>query len=130
MTWYDIVIQYGIPLVSILASVIIAKAKNAKVRKYANHILSVSEIAKDFIVEAEKHTNYTGAEKKSFVLSRLLKYLVDNAIHSVSEKTLSDIIENEVALTNSVNVVKKSVLQKPSQFIVNEQTTPPQALNV
>ena len=130
MTWYDIVIQYVIPFVSILASVIITKFKNAKVRKYANHILSVSEVAKDYIIEAENHTNYTGVEKKSFVLSRLLKYLVDNHIRSVSEKTLSDIIENEVALTNSVNVQKKSVLQKPSQIIVNEPSTQPQALNV
>lgn len=130
MAWYDIFIQYGIPIISIVGLFIVSFIKNKKVKRYANNILTVTEVAKTYIKEAEKMTNYTGAEKKNFVLSRLLKYIYDNAIKKVSEDTLSDIIENEVSLTNEVNIEKKMTYSKPSTTIISEPNEMPQSLKV
>lgn len=129
MTWYEIVIQYGIPIFSIIVSFVISFTKNKKVKKYANSILNITEVAKTFIVEAEKQKNYTGTEKKNFVMSRLLKFIFENSIKKVSEETLSDIIENEVALTNEVNVQKKQQ-PKLSTNTVSTQTQTPHTLKV
>ena len=130
MAWYENFIQYGIPIISIVASIIVSFVKNKKVKRYANNILNVTEVAKTYIKEAEKMKNYTGAEKKNFVMSRLLKYLFDNAIKKVSEQTLSDIVENEVSLTNEVNIEKKMNYSKPSMTIISEPNEMPQTLKV
>ena len=130
MTWYEIVVQFGIPALSIITSILVTFAKNKKVRQYANNILSVTEKAKEFIIEAEKQTHYTGAEKKFFVMSRLLKYLYDMKIKSLSEDTLSEIVENEVALTNEVNISKKNLRKDLSANTNQSQKQQPQTLKV
>ena len=130
MKWYELVVQIGIPLLSIITSIIVTYAKNKKVRQYANNVLSVTEKAKEFIIEAEKQTNYTGTEKKFFVMSRLLKYLFDMKIKSISEEMLSEIVENEVALTNEVNISKKNLHKNLSTNTNQNQKQQPQTLKV
>lgn len=130
MVWFDYLVQYGIPAISIVGFFLVSFLKNKKVKRYANNILTVTEVTKTYIKEAEKMTNYTGSEKKNYVMSRLLKYLYDNAIKKVSEETLSDIIENEVSLTNEVNIGKKMTYSKPSTTIISEPNELPQSLKV
>lgn len=124
MGWLDITLQIGIPVFTIIFSSIFGFSKNKKVKKMASNILLITEMSKKFIVEAEQKTNYTGLEKKQFVITRLLKFIVDNSIQNISEETLSDIIENEVSLTNEVNVDKKKLSQH-SMTIVNEPSEMP-----
>lgn len=128
MAWYENFIQYVIPIISIIGAIIVSFVKNKKVKRYAYNILNVTEVAKTYIKEAEKMTNYTGAEKKNFVMSRLLKYLFDNTIKKVSEQTLSDIVENELSLTNEVNIEKKMTYSKPSMNIISEPNEMPHTL--
>lgn len=131
MTWFEILIQYLIPAITIIISFIISIVKNKKVKKFASNLLNITHASKEFIIEAEKHKNYTGEEKKNFVMSRLFKFIVDNAISNVSENTLSDIVEKEVDLTNNVNVEKKTkTILKNSSNNVKNSTEDPQTLNV
>lgn len=129
MSWQNLLVQFGLPVLTIILSSIIGYSKNSKVKKHVSSILLITEKAKTYIIEAEQKTNYTGAEKKSFVITRLLKFIVDNTIKNINENTLSDIIENEVALTNEVNVVKKK-LSVNSMTIVNEPSEMPTSVQV
>lgn len=124
MAWTDILLNFGIPIFVSVLSILISVVKNSKVKKFASNILTVSEKAKEYIVEAEANKNYTGSEKKSYVITRLLKFIVDNSISNVDETTVSNIIENEVALTNEVNVEKKpqTTTLKNSTLIIDEPT--------
>lgn len=129
MNWLDIVLQVVFPVFTIILSIVIGFSKNKKVKKLASNILLITEMAKTYIVEAEQKTNYTGQEKKEFVITRLLKFIVDNSIKNITEEMLSDIIENEVALTNEVNVNKKKLSQH-SMTIVNEPSAMPTSQQV
>lgn len=124
MGWLDIILQIVLPVMAIVLSTVIGFSKNRKVKKWTSNIILITEMAKTYIVEAEQKTNYTGLEKKQFVITRLLKFIVDKSIQNITEETLSDIIENEVALTNEVNVDKKKLSQH-SMTIVNEPSEMP-----
>lgn len=121
MTWYDILISYGIPAITIILSFIFTFTKNKKVKAFAGNLLSVTEQAKVLIVEAEAFTNYTGSEKKNYVMSRLFKFVFENKIKTVTENDLSDIIESEISLTNQVNVLKKTSTDTLSELTVKPQ---------
>lgn len=129
MGWQEILMQFGIPVLTVILSTIIGMAKNSRVKKHASSIILITEMAKSYIIEAEKHSNYTGKEKKEYVLTRLLKFVFDNAIKNIKEDVLSDIIENEVALTNEVNVSKKN-LSVNSMTIVTEPSEMPTSVQV
>ena len=79
----------------------IFKAIQSKNKKKALNILKSSIC--NFIKEAEEFKNYSGAEKKEYVMTRALKI----SYNLMSKQEIDDYIEEELLLTNLVNIVKK-----------------------
>lgn len=120
MEFTEIVLTIVVPIVSVVGGVLITLIKNAKVKKYITNLMSITEKAKQYIIEAEKQINYTGSEKKNYVISRLLKVVVDNHIKNITVQDIDDIIENEINITNHVNIKKKS----PTLNVENQRSFP------
>lgn len=67
---------------------------------------------RDMVKLAEECKDYSGEEKKKFVLTRVKEYLLEKSNAYIrkylSESVIDQMIEDEVALTNAVNVDKKN----------------------
>lgn len=83
------------------------KSKNKTIRETAQKVYDVIEFIQGAICKAEKHVNYTGEDKFTIFATELKQYLIDNKI-DLAEDTQKTLIENEITLSNAVNVDKKS----------------------
>ncbi|MDE5715516.1 MAG: hypothetical protein K2I42_05220 [Anaeroplasmataceae bacterium] len=88
-------------LVSLL-TLIIKLSKNKKVTKTIEQMLSITDQLNTFIIEAEQFKNYTGTEKKNYVLTKINQFAIDNKI-KFSLDSVSDKIEEIISLTKNVN---------------------------
>lgn len=77
--------------------------KNKKVKKVLEKTEEITREIIPYIIEAERFTNYTGEEKKNFVMTKLNQFAIDNDIKFNKEETSSK-IEELVDLTKNVNV--------------------------
>lgn len=75
---------------------------NAKAKKNALNIIKISEAVIPYIEEAEKFSNYSGAEKKTYVLTRANQFAIENCI-KFDINAISDKIEELLILTKQVN---------------------------
>ena len=94
-------------ILSIVLFLIKTKSKNKTIRETAQKVYDVISFIQGAIVKAEKHLNYTGDDKFTIVATELKQYLLDNKI-DLAEETQKTLIENEITLSNAVNVDKKS----------------------
>ncbi len=88
-------------LISVL-TLILKLSKNKKIRKSAEQMLMVTEQLNTFIEEAEQFKNYTGKEKKNYVLTKINQFSIDNKI-KYDPSIISEKIEEIIRLTKSVN---------------------------
>jgi hypothetical protein len=79
--------------------------KSKKGKKIAEELLKISLDLMPLIEEAEKFVNYTGAEKKAYVMTRATQFVINKGMN-VTENNISNKIEELVNLTNEVNVRK------------------------
>lgn len=91
---YQAIISIGLLVISIVSSLITyAKTKDrAKLKE------NVKMACMQFIKEAEQFKNYTGEEKKNYVLTRL-----KSLTNLFTDTQLSNMIEEFVELTKNVN---------------------------
>lgn len=94
--------------IALLAGIIARFTKSKKVKEAAEYVkercVDVSSLLQ-LIAEAETHADYSGENKRDFVITRYLKdhgMSEDNKILGVDE--LSDVIQTLVAFTKSVNI--------------------------
>ena len=100
---YDIIYIIGIVAGGIYS--IIVTIKNKKTNNIKTLFTAKIE---ELICEAEKFSNYTGEEKKQYVISRAKSWLSENnAIKKFSDSTISAMIENVITLSKSVNKREK-----------------------
>lgn len=97
-----------ITLLTLILSIIISKTKNTKVKTDCDNILKFLFKIEEFIAKAEECSNWTGNEKKQFVLSMLYNDAKDVGI---TEDALDGLIEQFVYFTNLVNTKKKGDLE-------------------
>ncbi len=67
----------------------------------------VSGLINSLVIQAEKFSNYSGTEKKLFVVTRLKEFLVSKKVSWFGDDLISDLIENAVDLTKKVNQREK-----------------------
>lgn len=65
-----------------------------------------------FAQEAEKHKNYSSDEKLEYVLSRMIKYAVDNNVNIKDSNSLISDINTLIDFSNNVNTKKLNVVEK------------------
>lgn len=107
--------QELITLVSAILGVVVTATglliplvKNAKAKKRLSAINKLSEVLQKFVIEAEAFTNFTGAEKKEYVMTKANRYAIDNKI-SYDENAVSEKVEDLVALSKQVNNKKSDL---------------------
>lgn len=83
--------------------------KNAKAKKIAESIVKIGNAMIPFIEKAETFVNYSGEEKKQYVMTMANQFAIDNNI-KFDAAAVSDKIEELVALTKQVNKPIKNVM--------------------
>lgn len=94
----DLVLSLLLAVGSIISTIII----NIKTKKKLK-IEDIKVAINSFIADAENLKNYTGEEKKNYVITRALQ--ISKGI--MKETDIDAYIESQVALTNVVNTQKK-----------------------
>lgn len=87
--------------ISIL-TLIFKLSKNKRIRKSTEELLILSEQLYNFIQDAEKFKNYTGVEKKNYVLTKMNQYSLENHLQ-FDEEYISNKLEELIGLTKNVN---------------------------
>lgn len=83
--------------------------KNAKAKKVAENIVKIGNAMIPFIEKAETFVNYSGTEKKQYVMTMANQYAIDNKI-KFDATAISEKIEELVALTKHVNKPTKNIM--------------------
>ena len=92
--------------------------KSAKAKKIAENVIKISEAMIPYIEQAETFVNYSGAEKKEYVLTKANRFAIDNGIKFDAE-AVSEKIEELVELTKKVNK-RNNVVEGLSQTYIND----------
>lgn len=94
------------PILGLLGATLLFLEKFVKNKKLKNVLEKAEEVTKNiipYIMEAEKFINYTGEEKKKYVMTRLNQYAIENNI-KFNQIEMSNKIEELVELTKNVNI--------------------------
>jgi len=76
--------------------------KSVKERKKAQDLIKLCDALAPFIAQAESFLNYSGKEKKEFVLTKANQFAIENKI-VFDTKLVNEKIEELVRLTREVN---------------------------
>lgn len=76
--------------------------KNAKAKKAAENVVKICNVVIPYIQEAEAFVNYSGEEKKQYVMTKANRFAIENKI-PFDEAAVSERVEEMVALTKQVN---------------------------
>lgn len=90
--------------------------KNAKAKKLAENIIKIGNAVLPIIEKAETFLNYTGEEKKNYVMTEAAKYAISQGIR-FDDELVSDKIEELVELTKAVNKRLKDEIKKESEML-------------
>ena len=89
-------------LIATATGFLIPLVKNVKAKNKLTALNKLSTKLQAFIVDAETFTNFTGAEKKEYVMTKANRYAIENKI-PYDEQAISDKVEEIVALSKEVN---------------------------
>lgn len=79
--------------------------KNTKIKKRLESLNQITNAIIPYIEEAEKYINYSGKEKKAYVITRIKEEMINSKIN-IEETLLDDKVEELVQLTKQVNYNK------------------------
>jgi len=85
--------------------------KNAKAKKIAENVITIGNAIIPYIEQAESFINYSGAEKKEFVMTKANQFAINNGI-DFDAGLVSAKIEELVKLSKEVNSRDKDKEQK------------------
>ena len=85
--------------------------KNAKAKKIAENVITIGNAIIPYIEQAESFINYSGAEKKEFVMTKANQFAINNGIE-FNAGLVSAKIEELVKLSKEVNSRDKDKAQK------------------
>lgn len=96
------VISACLGLVATVTGFLIPLVRNVKAKNKLAALNKLTSTLQSLIVDAETFTNFTGAEKKEYVMTKANRYAIDNKI-PYDEQAVSDKVEDMVALSKEVN---------------------------
>lgn len=103
------IISIALPLLVTTITFLLKFIGSAKSKKAAENLQRVSNIVIPYIEDAEKFLNYTGAEKKEYVMTKATKFAVKNGI-PFDDNKISELIEQLVKMTKQVNKRDKDII--------------------
>lgn len=89
-------------LLATITGFMIPLVKNVKAKNKLTALNKLTTTLQSLIVDAEAFTNFTGAEKKEYVMTKANRYAMENKI-PYDEQAVSDKVEDLVALSKEVN---------------------------
>lgn len=96
-------------IVLTIITTLMKKSKNAKIKELANkigvatsHVLKVKAVILEFMQQAEEFINYTGSDKKSWVITKVKEYCIQNSI-SYDDELIETTIEKLIDFSKKVN---------------------------
>ena len=108
LTW----VVFGISFLSGLVSILIPYLKTAKAKKNAEKFVKalsglelICKNIQPLVVKAEQFRNFSGVERKEWVMTQLRIIALKNSI-VFDESAVSEKVEEVVSTTNKVNVNK------------------------
>ncbi len=96
--------------------------KSSKAKNIAENILEICNALLPLISQAEKLTNYTGEEKKKYVMTLIRQYAFDKKL-SFDYQEISEKVDELVALSKDVNVDKNSTKASENENKMPNQYT-------
>ena len=101
-------VSYITPILTIICSFLIFIKYKIKKKQVSKVIENKEELMKKiipYIEEAEKFINFSGEEKKEYVMTKLKGYAIDCGI-DFDENGISDKVEELIELSKKVNILK------------------------
>lgn len=101
-------VSYITPILTIICSFLIFIKNKIKKKQVSKVIENKEELMKKiipYIEEAEKFINFSGEEKKEYVMTKLKGYAIDCGI-DFDENGISDKVEELIELSKKVNILK------------------------
>lgn len=96
------VISACLGLVVTVTGFLIPLVKSVRAKSRLTALNKLTSTLQSLIVDAEGFTNFTGAEKKEYVMTKANRYAIENKI-PYDEQSVSDRVEDMVALSKEVN---------------------------
>jgi hypothetical protein len=85
--------------------------KSDKLKKIAEATTQIGNAVLPFIEQAEKFANYSGAEKKAFVITKANQFALENGI-LFDATSVANKIDELVSLTKTVNQREKDKIEE------------------
>lgn len=85
--------------------------KSSKARKLAENVIAIGNAVIPYIEQAELFTNYSGTEKKEYVLTKANQFAINHGI-KFDKNLISEKIEELVNLSKEVNSRDKDKANK------------------
>lgn len=98
----------GIGLLVTITGFLIPLVKNVKAKNKLMALNQLGTLLKSLIAEAEQFVNFTGEEKKEYVLTKANRYALNNKL-PFDESAIDDEIEKMVKLSKNVNVCTSKI---------------------
>ncbi len=89
-------------LLATITGFLIPLVKNVKAKNRLTALNKLTTTLQSLIIDAETFSNFTGAEKKEYVMTKANRYAIEHKI-PYDEQAVSDKVENLVALSKEVN---------------------------
>ena len=93
----------GVGLLITLLTFIVKYCRSSKARKMAEQAIEVANAVLPYIEQAEKFVNFSGEEKKEYVMTKANQYAIQNNI-KFDSAAVSQKVEELITLTKQVNV--------------------------
>lgn len=93
----------GIGLLLTITGFLVPLVKNVKAKNRLSALNKLATMLQSLIVDAETFTNFSGAEKKEYVLTKANRYALENNI-PFDEASVDAEIEKIVKLSKNVNI--------------------------
>lgn len=105
MEHLKLLLSFAVTVLGLLISTLtflIKSIGNAKAKKKASELLELCNVLLPYMEKAEKFVNYTGEEKKEYVMTQVNRYALENGI-KFDYNVVSSKIEEYIELSKEVN---------------------------
>ena len=99
-----------IPLLISLFILIAKLTKNTKLRILSENFIQVEKVIKKYMENAESFINYSGADKKEWVKTKVNQFCIENDM-PYNESVVDSTIERFIDLTKTVNKREKDMVK-------------------
>ena len=89
-------------LLATIVTAISKNCKNSKIAKKASSLLVIIQSAQEYMEKAEKLLGFTGAEKKEWVVTKIVQYCISKNIN-YDEETIDEVVEELISFSKQVN---------------------------